>query len=179
MVQPNVQACPLDALLTEVVEEQRAIATQNNITLTLDLAETSPEPIESEPFTLRGDYDQLRRLFINLISNGLQYTPRGGAVTVTLSPLIRHGATWLQVQVQDTGIGIPEEAIPHLFERFYRVDPARSRQGTNAPAGKIGTGLGLAIAQAICDTHHGTLRVQSRPEHGTTFTVQLPISPIG
>jgi two-component system, OmpR family, manganese sensing sensor histidine kinase len=179
MVQPNVQDCPLDALLTEVVEEQRAIATQNNITLTLDLAETSPEPIESEPFTLKGDYDQLRRLFINLISNGLQYTPRGGTVTVTLSPLSRHGANWLQVQVQDTGIGIPEEAIPHLFERFYRVDPARSRQSTNTLVGKIGTGLGLAIAKAICDTHHGTIRVQSRLEHSTTFTVQLPVSPIG
>jgi two-component system, OmpR family, manganese sensing sensor histidine kinase len=177
IVQPNFQSCPLDALLTEVVEEQSAIAAQRDIRITLELAETDTNPTNTEPFTLLGDYDQLSRLFINLISNSLQYTPKAGAVTVKLNTTQYHGTPSLQVQVQDTGIGIPEEALPHLFERFYRVDPARSRSETRATPGKTGTGLGLAIAKAICDTHHGSIRVQSKLKQGTTFTVQLPIAP--
>jgi two-component system, OmpR family, manganese sensing sensor histidine kinase len=176
IVQPKFQPCPLDALLTEVVEEQSAIAAQRDIRLSLELAETDPNPTDAEPFTLLGDYDQLSRLFINLVSNSLQYTPKAGAVTVKLNTTQYHGTPSLQVQVQDTGIGIPEEALPHLFERFYRVDPARSRSERATP-GKTGTGLGLAIAKAICDTHHGSIRVQSKLKQGTTFTVQLPITP--
>jgi two-component system, OmpR family, manganese sensing sensor histidine kinase len=177
IVQPNFQPCPLDALLTEVVEEQSAIATQRDIHLSLELAEIEPNPTNTEPFTLLGDYDQLSRLFINLVSNSLQYTSKAGAVTVKLNTTLYHGTPSLQVQVQDTGIGIPEEALPHLFERFYRVDPARSRSETRATPGKTGTGLGLAIAKAICDTHHGSIRVQSKLKQGTIFTVQLPIAP--
>jgi OmpR-family two-component system manganese-sensing sensor histidine kinase len=177
IVQPNFQPCPLDALLTEVVEEQSAIAAQRDISLTLELAETESNPSNTEPFTILGDYDQLSRLFINLVSNSLQYTPKAGSVTVKLNTTQHHGISSLQVQVQDTGIGIPEEALPHLFERFYRVDPARSRSETRATPGKTGTGLGLAIAKAICDTHHGSIRVQSKLKQGTTFTVQLPIAP--
>jgi two-component system, OmpR family, manganese sensing sensor histidine kinase len=177
IVQPKFQPCPLDALLTEVVEEQSAIAAQRDISLTLELAETESNPSNTEPFTLLGDYDQLSRLFINLVSNSLQYTPKAGAVTVKLNITQYHGTPALQVQVLDTGIGIPEEVLPHLFERFYRVDPARSRSETRATPGKTGTGLGLAIAKAICDTHHGSIRVQSKLKQGTTFTVQLPIAP--
>lgn len=177
IVQPNFQPCPLDALLTEVVEEQSAIAAQRGIHLSLELAETETNPTNTEPFTLLGDYDQLSRLFINLVSNSLQYTPKAGSVTVKLNTTQYHGIPSLQVQVQDTGIGIPEEALPHLFERFYRVDPARSRSETRATPSKTGTGLGLAIAKAICDTHHGSIRVQSKLKQGTTFTVQLPIAP--
>lgn len=187
-VQSQFQPCPLDALLMEVVEEQQAIAAAKDITLSLDLDEpsgTSTIPGE-DPFTLPADYDQLFRLFTNLITNGIQYTPPGGKVHLSLQYLYRGGTAYLQVQVRDSGTGIPEAALPHLFDRFYRVDPARSR-GQNAESRVVassgiegtskvntGSGLGLAIAQAIIETHHGQLRVESTLNQGTTFFVLLP-----
>ncbi len=171
IVQPNLQPCPLDALLMAVIEEQLPVAAAKKIQLTLDLGETEVEATDrTEPFTLRGDYDQLARLFTNLVSNSLQHTPAAGQITVKLDQTNRHGIPALQVQVQDTGIGIPEQALPHVFERFYRVDPARSRTST----AQSGTGLGLAIAKSICETHQGHIRIDSKLNQGTTFKVTLP-----
>ncbi len=171
MVLPQLQPCPLDALLMAVVEEQSATAAAQNIQLTLDLGEAELEPENGiEPFTLLGDYDQLARLFSNLVSNGLQHTPAGGSVALKLEQTHRQ----LQVLIKDTGTGIPEQALPHVFERFYRVDPARPRTNVSAPASNSGTGLGLAIAKAICETHHGQIRVESKLTQGTTFRVILP-----
>jgi OmpR-family two-component system manganese-sensing sensor histidine kinase len=171
MIQPQWQPCPLDALLMAVVEEQSAAAAAKNIRLILDLGESEVEA-PSDPFTLIGDYEQLARLFSNLVSNSLQYTPTGGQVRLTLEQITRHGIPSLQVLVQDTGIGISEQAHPHLFERFYRVDPARPR--TELATAYAGTGLGLAITKAICETHQGQIRVESKPNQGTTFKVTLP-----
>jgi two-component system, OmpR family, manganese sensing sensor histidine kinase len=171
MVQQQFQPCPLDALLMEVVEEQTSAATAQNIQLTLDLGEAELEPENGiEPFTLTGDYDQLARLFSNLVSNGLQHTPAGGSVQLKLEQTNRQ----LQVLIKDTGTGIPELALPHVFERFYRVDAARSRTSSRSPASNSGTGLGLAIAKAICETHQGQIRVDSKLGQGTTFKVTLP-----
>jgi two-component system, OmpR family, manganese sensing sensor histidine kinase len=158
-------------LLMEVAEEQSSTATAKNIQLSLDLGEAELEPENGiEPFTLRGDYDQLARLFSNLVNNGLQHTPAGGSVQIKLEQTHRQ----LQVWIKDTGTGIPEQSLPHVFERFYRVDPARSRTNPLAPASNSGTGLGLAIAKAICETHHGQIRVDSKLGQGTTFKVTLP-----
>jgi len=163
IAQSQFQPCPLDALLMEVVEEQQAIAQAKDITLSLDLAEPSGTVIVpgEDLFTFLGDYDQIVCLFTNLVSKGIQYTPPGGEVCLRLQSLHWSSTTYLQVQVKDNGIGIPEEALPHLFDRFYRVDPTRPRNQIKSGAAELGarvmsqestgSGLGLAIALAIVE----------------------------
>ncbi len=170
MGQTQMQACPLDALLMQVVEEQDAIATAQKIELSLDLGDFASLPGE-EPYTLWGDYDQLARLFTNLVSNSLQYTTEGGSVKIHLQQFQRQGLPYLKVEVSDTGIGIPDAAIPYLFNRFYRVDPARAKSALSTNAG---TGLGLAIVQTITENHQGHIQVVSHINQGTTFTILLP-----
>ncbi len=181
--------CPLDALLMEVVEEQQLLVPEKEIALSLDLvdppaSEISPELLENW-FTLVGNWDQLVRLFTNLIANALHYTPASGRVKVELARIeginrvsgLRYTNAQLQVKVKDTGVGIPAEALPRLFDRFYRVDPARThRTGNTATASAIGSGLGLAIAQAIVEHHQGHIQVESTQGIGTTFTITLPIT---
>jgi signal transduction histidine kinase len=105
----------------------------------------------------------LDRIFVNLIGNAVKYTPAGGRVTVSLS---REGET-ARVEVADTGIGVPEESLPHLFEEFYRAPNARQFD--------IGTGLGLAIVKELVDRYGGRIEVESRVGEGTTFTVAFPL----
>jgi OmpR-family two-component system manganese-sensing sensor histidine kinase len=152
----------LDYLLKEVIEEQQAIATDKALALSLHPSSNK------EGYRMQGDRDQLSRLFTNLIGNAIQYTPATGKVEVTLQRLKPNGI--LQVQVKDTGIGVPAESLPRLFDRFYRVDPARSSTGSKT----TGSGLGLAIAKVIVENHHGQIQVESAPNQGTTFTVTLP-----
>ncbi|MDX2100477.1 MAG: HAMP domain-containing sensor histidine kinase, partial [Leptolyngbyaceae cyanobacterium bins.59] len=169
IVQPNWTMIALDDLLEDVTEEQQLIATEKNLTLSLD----SPATSQTAPkFQMQGDRDQLARLFTNLLANAVQYTPAGGSVQVELQRLGRPNHAHLQVKIRDTGVGIPEEAIPQLFDRFYRVDPARTAQ-KEAPK-TTGSGLGLAIARAIVENHHGQIQVESQIGKGTTFTVMLP-----
>jgi two-component system, OmpR family, sensor kinase len=111
-----------------------------------------------------GDLDRLKQLILNLVDNAIKYTPPGGTVRVSLSKA--DGSA--EVVVADNGIGIPAEDLPRIFDRFYRVDKARSRsQG--------GSGLGLSIAKWIAEAHGGSIRVESRPGVGSTFVVTLPI----
>jgi two-component system, OmpR family, manganese sensing sensor histidine kinase len=143
---------------------------------------SSPTPYPNSPlenYVLNGDRDQLTRLFTNLINNAVQYTPPGGKIHVELEKVIRANFTYLQVKVCDTGIGIPAEAIPQIFDRFYRVDPSRTHasQGslTTRPSKSVtGSGLGLAIAQAIVENHQGQIRISSELDKGTTVTIVLP-----
>ncbi|NJR40445.1 MAG: HAMP domain-containing histidine kinase [Leptolyngbyaceae cyanobacterium CSU_1_4] len=151
----------LDELLKDVIEEQESIATEKGLALSLQLPEPSGELVQ-------GDRNQLSRLLTNLISNAVQYTPLGGTVEVTLQRKIQNVPHW-QIQVKDTGIGIPAEALPQVFDRFYRVDPARS-----GGKGRSETGLGLAIAKVIVENHQGHIQVDSVVQQGTTFTVLLP-----
>ncbi len=109
---------------------------------------------------VRGDRDQLIRLFVNLLDNAIKYTEHGG-VTVQGQA---EGA-WVAVTIDDTGVGIAAEHLPHLFDRFYRVEAARSSRGM---------GLGLAIALRIAEAHHGRIRVESQVGRGTHFRVELP-----
>ena len=111
-----------------------------------------------------GDRDALQQVLLILVDNALKYTPAGGTVGVTATPAARGVA----IAVRDSGIGIPAAALPHLFERFYRVDAARSRGGA---------GLGLAIARALVDGQGGTIAVESREGEGSVFTVTLPEAP--
>ena len=169
MVVKEEQDVPLDALLIEVIEEQRATAKQKDILLTLSIIDT-----ELASFTLPGDWDQLARLFTNLISNALTYTESSASVQVELQSVKKERITYLQVEVKDTGCGIPETALPHIFDRFYRLDPSRSHLPSKSGSSS-GSGLGLAIVKAIVEDHHGQISVSSILAKGTKFTVLLPI----
>jgi two-component system OmpR family sensor kinase len=124
--------------------------------------------------SVTGDGDRLAQVFTNLVDNALKHTPAGGNITMharLTGPSTGPGTgTGIQVDVADTGIGIPPEALPHIFERFYQADPAR-------PGGeKHGTGLGLAIVKEIVGAHGGKIIVRSGPDTGSTFTVTLPLA---
>ncbi|MEG4232141.1 ATP-binding protein [Microcoleus sp. Pol11C3] len=171
IVQQQWIEVPLDALLMEVIEEQQAIATTQNLSLSLEIVDL---PNAENNFTVLGDWDQLARLFTNLVSNAVQYTPSGGEIEVELlfaaknkrnSPMLNPA---LQIKVTDTGIGISAEALPHLFDRFYRADPARTHRSA------AGSGLGLAIAKAIVENHRGQIRIDSEVDRGSAVTVTLP-----
>jgi signal transduction histidine kinase len=133
-----------------------AVARAESTPLTLDLP---PQPIEIE-----GDADHLCRVFVNLLENSLRHTPADGQIT--LSPRVV-GPTAV-VRVIDTGEGIPPEHLPHVGERFYRVDAARARRTG-------GCGLGLAISQTILQAHGGHLSIESEVGRGTVVTVSLPL----
>jgi signal transduction histidine kinase len=119
-----------------------------------------------DPCTVSGDLTRLRQLFLNLITNAIKYTPRGGDVELQLIATEDEAS----FSVRDTGIGIAAIDLPNIFDRFYRADRVRSRQSERG-----GFGLGLSISQWIAQAHGGTLTVQSRLHRGSTFTVTLPI----
>jgi signal transduction histidine kinase len=126
-----------------------------------------------EPVTVLGDRTRLRQLMLNLVTNAIKYTPRGGQVELAL----RRGEGTVAFVVRDTGIGIAAADLPYIFDRFWRADRARSRRAAadGAPPERGGFGLGLAICQWITQAHGGTLSVVSRLTRGTTFTVTLPV----
>ena len=119
---------------------------------------------EEEPTFARGQAGMLRRLFLNLIHNAIQYTPSQGEIWISLST----GKQYAEVIIKDTGVGIPAEEQEKIFNRFYRVDPSRSETK--------GYGLGLAICKSIVELHHGRITVSSALGKGSTFTVALPHS---
>lgn len=119
-----------------------------------------------DPCAVSGDLTRLRQLFLNLITNAIKYTPRGGEVELQLTA----SETEASFSVRDTGIGIAAIDLPNIFDRFYRADRVRSRQSERG-----GFGLGLSISQWIAQAHGGTLSVQSRLHRGSTFTVTLPL----
>lgn len=144
----------LNELTADTARQMRLLAEPRNTTIDVQM---------DSPITVRGDPTRLRELLRILLDNAVKYSDPGAAVRVRLQPL----AGKAQIRVSDNGPGIPPEALPHLFDRFYRVDKARSRE-------MGGAGLGLAIAKWIVDSHDGTIRVESAPAAGTTVTVELP-----
>ncbi|OPH46768.1 PAS domain-containing sensor histidine kinase [Paenibacillus ferrarius] len=120
---------------------------------------------------IEADEDRLRQIIINLLSNGISYTHDGGKVKVRVEPLDMNADgdyERLRLIVSDTGMGIPKKDLPRIFERFYRVDKARSRSSG-------GTGLGLSIVKHLVELHKGTIRVDSEVGIGTKFTIELPV----
>ncbi|KQX45916.1 MULTISPECIES: two-component system histidine kinase PnpS [unclassified Paenibacillus] len=120
---------------------------------------------------IEADEDRLRQIIINLLSNGIAYTHDGGKVKVRVEPLDMNADgdyERLRLIVSDTGMGIPKKDLPRIFERFYRVDKARSRSSG-------GTGLGLSIVKHLVELHKGTIRVDSEVGVGTRFTIELPV----
>ncbi len=145
----------LDELAGDVARSMRLLAEERGVSLDTDV---------DGPVRLRGDGERLRQLMVILTDNAIAYTEAGGKVRLEVRGPSGGKAT---VRVSDTGRGIPAEALPHIFNRFYRVDKARSRE-----AG--GTGLGLAIARWIAEAHGGSIHAESTPGKGTTMTVELP-----
>jgi len=189
MVQLDWQTVPLDALLIDVIEEQRIAATQKGLFLSLHIVEPKVEGEfnEEEIFNVLGDWDYLSRMFTNLIANAIEHTDKSeessdASVEVELEIIKASPKTMrmrepiqqfeLQIKISDNGKGIPEASLPHIFDRFYRADPARSAQREiHTPTG---AGLGLAIAKAIVENHQGQISVASILEAGTSFSITLP-----
>ncbi|MCR4706326.1 MAG: HAMP domain-containing histidine kinase [Clostridiales bacterium] len=146
----------LSDVAEETAQSLRPLAEKQGIILTVEA---------EDPCLLEGDANRLRQVCYNLISNAVKYTPEGGEVRIALQ---RSGRDVVLI-VKDTGIGIAEEDLPHIFERFYRADKARSRVGETG-----GTGLGLSIVRQIVRLHGGTVTVRSQLGEGTEFTVLLP-----
>jgi signal transduction histidine kinase len=113
------------------------------------------------------DRERIHQVVFNLVDNAVRFTPPGGEVTIAAERV----ADRIRVTVRDTGVGVASEHLPRLFERFYRVDPARSREDGG------GTGIGLAIARSIVEGHGGRIAAQSEPGRGATFTFDLPAAP--
>jgi len=141
----------ITTLLEDIVESMRPMAEGKNLQLSSML---------EKDMSLFGQQDELIRLFVNLLDNAIKYTPSG---TIEVRATKEDGL--LRIDVEDTGIGIPAEDLQHVFERFYRVGPSRSTEGS---------GLGLALAQQIVEAYGGTISTESQERNGTTMTVLLP-----
>jgi signal transduction histidine kinase len=150
------EQCCLNDVVNDLIEEFAAMANAADVILKCNIQ-------TDEPVFIVGDTDQIYRLVSNLIVNAIQYTSKGGRILVILDK----NESCAVIMVQDTGIGIPNNELNRIFNRFYRVNNDRSRITG-------GSGLGLAIAQAIVQMHRAKLTVKSELGRGSTFTIQLP-----
>jgi heavy metal sensor kinase len=151
----DCQPVDLADLVAEVVEQARVLAATQRVSL---------ESQSVAPITIHGDRVHLRRLLLNLVDNGIKYTPAGGRVLLSL----KRDKEWAALQITDSGIGLAAQEQERIFQRFYRAPEAVSQ-------GKEGSGLGLCIARSIATAHGGRLEVQSAIGCGSTFTVFLPL----
>lgn len=152
----NIQEVSLKNIVKDIVDRMQLEAERKHQKLESFVIGDIPN--------IKGDKDRLEQVFVNLISNALKYTPENGLITVYIGRIYND----IYVKVTDTGIGIPAESLSRVFERFYRVDKARSRD-------MGGTGLGLAIAKEIIQAHGGTISISSEEKKGTEVTVRLTV----
>jgi heavy metal sensor kinase len=155
----NFQPVQLYVLVRDVGDHMAVAAREKGVELVVDLRHSCE---------VKGEADRLRQLFFNLLDNAIKYTPSGGKVTVDGDSSDGQAI----VSVSDTGIGIPAEHLPHVFDRFYRVDSSRSPETD-------GNGLGLAICRSIAESHSGRLEIDSAFGSGTRVTLFLPIQEDG
>jgi two-component system sensor histidine kinase ResE len=148
----------IGALLRGIVEKFTPQAQKAGIRLQVNVPDNLPQLI--------ADGDRLAQVFTNLMDNALKFTPANGLVTLAAAS----AGDEMELSVTDTGIGVENEALPHLFDRFYQVDASR------AGGDKHGAGLGLAIVKEIVQAHGGRIIVRSQAEHGTTFVIHLPLA---
>ncbi len=147
--------------IEEIIRETVALMDSRAKELGINLTYSAEnlKPVQADP-------KNIEEIFSNLISNAINYSPEGGCVMVTA----RNTGTHIEITVKDTGVGIPPEELPKIFDKFYRVKHPKTRHVT-------GTGLGLSIVKGIIEAHQGTIDVQSYPDRGTSFTVLLPLGP--
>ncbi|MFL5495457.1 MAG: sensor histidine kinase [Gemmatimonadales bacterium] len=155
-----VEESDLRDLLSDVTETAGMLGESTGITVSSEMPD--------RPVRLPVDRHRIQEMLLNLVTNAIKYTPPGGTVYLGLTD--QDGV--VSFSVRDSGIGIAPGDLPHIFDRFWRADPARSRTGQHP-----GTGLGLAITKWIAEAHGGSITVQSRPGRGTLFTVSLPKGP--
>ena len=147
----------LPQLLEDIRDRTEILAKTHNITLRM-------EPLE--PITILGDPERLQRLLLNVVENGIKYTPPGGQITLSL----KKEEKWANIIISDNGVGIPHEEQAKIFQPFYRSLKARAQEET-------GVGLGLSIALSIAEAHAGRIDVESTPGRGAVFTIRLPLHP--
>jgi signal transduction histidine kinase len=146
----------LAELAATTAEQMSLLATDKSIRVD---CESAPGVI------VRGDRARLKQVIVNLLDNAIKYTPRGGRIALS----VRREGAYAVLDVTDNGVGIPSEALPHVFKRFYRVDESRSRE-------QGGAGLGLSIVKSICAAHGAEVEVLSTPGQGSTFRVRQPLA---
>jgi heavy metal sensor kinase len=146
----------LGELATGTAEQMSLLAEDKNITV---LCEATPDVV------VEGDRARMKQVVVNLLDNAIKYTPNGGKVLLKISRN-SHEAI---LEVADNGVGIPPEALPHMFKRFFRVDDSRSRE-------QGGAGLGLSIVKSICNAHGAEVEVKSTPGEGSRFRVRQPLA---
>lgn len=149
--------CDLRELIADLAETAEILAEPDDIRVSVSMP--------NEPVLLPIDRGRMQQLLLNLVTNAVKYTPAGGTVAIRLAD----ENDMITIAVHDTGVGIPAKDIPHIFDRFYRADVARSRSGH-----RPGVGLGLAITKWIAEAHGGTITATSRPGRGTVFSVRIP-----
>ncbi len=159
-----VEMAPLD--FADVVRSSMNTVRPQSLEKNIDLRFSADDAASSGKAMVHGSADRLTRAVLNLLDNAIKYSPEGGKVEVTLT-MVAPGCVILTVS--DQGPGIPEDALPHIFERFYRADKSRARMKSSA-------GLGLSIAKFIVDQHGGSLSVQSETGQGTTMRMELPLT---
>jgi two-component system sensor histidine kinase ResE len=147
----------VETLLQNIVEKFTPQAKRANVELKLNIPAGLPMVV--------GDGDRLAQVFTNLVDNALKFTSEGGGVTLS----VKEVGSEMELSIADTGSGVPKEALPRLFDRFYQVDQSR------AGGEKHGTGLGLAIAKEIVQAHGGRIGVRSQAGQGTVFVIHLPL----
>ena len=157
----HLEQVPLQEVLGEVSETASILGEQGGVAVSVH--------VPDQPITMAMDRSRIRQMLMNLLTNAIKYTPQGGEVAIDCSRADAH----VTLSVRDTGVGIAPGDLPHIFDRFWRADQARSRTGD-----RPGVGLGLAISKWIAEAHGGTITVQSRPGRGTTFTVTLPVGAV-
>jgi signal transduction histidine kinase len=155
----------VEALLVAVYREVQPLA--GGVRLTLDVDGGADAPV------VGGDAERLRQMLLNLVTNALRFTPPDGRVALRCRQADGHA----ELRVEDSGVGIAPADLPHVFDRFYRADPARARRPAAGDRGAGGAGLGLAIARWAAESHGGTIAVASAPGRGSVFTVRLPLAP--
>jgi len=158
----------LDRLVQAAVTTHRVLAREKGLTLEYRPS-PQPSPLQGEGALVLVDPERMTQVLNNLIGNALRYTPAGGTVTVSVGRTEAEERTWATVTVADTGMGIPGEELPHIFERFFRGQEPRQMQLT-------GTGLGLSIVEEIVELHGGRVTATSEENVGSTFTVWLPLA---
>jgi two-component system phosphate regulon sensor histidine kinase PhoR len=165
---------PVDELTGRALERLRRQAERRGLTINTELAEKLPSVLV--------DGDRIGQVLVNLVHNAIKWTPAGGTITIRAVPALSppdqrtarelqhvEGPGWIKISVHDTGIGIPASETDRIFERFYKVDRARTREGS-------GTGLGLAIAKHLVEHHGGRIWAESHEGQGSTFSMLLPVA---